>query len=66
MNIITIHDTIEINGIKTKYAVSEYGTVISRSKSGKIKELKVFETKKGYLYVKLWINKNQKLNLFID
>ena len=48
---------VYINGIKTEYFVSKDGDVISKYKN-RIHRMKVFETDKGYQYVKLWINNN--------
>ena len=72
---IETFEPVYINGMKTIYYVSEFGDVISY-KYGKIRHLKVYETKikkkkkksgkrrkkkkQGYLYVKLWINGKTK------
>ena len=68
---IGIYEPVYIDGKPTIYYVSEFGDVLSY-KNGKIKHLKVFETKpkknkkkrnkkkQGYLYVKLWINGKTK------
>ena len=54
---------VYIDNIKTEYFVSRDGNVISKYKN-KIHEMKVFETEKGYQYVKLWIN-NKSVAAFI-
>lgn len=54
---------VYINGIKTEYFVSKDGDVISKYKN-RIHRMKVFETDKGYQYVKLWIN-NKSVAAFI-
>ena len=43
----------------TLYYVSKNGEIISKYKH-KVHKLKVFKTKTGYLYVKLWINNKNK------
>lgn len=68
---IGIYEPVYIDGIRTIYYVSEFGDVVSYI-HGKVKHLKVFETKpkknkkkrnkkkQGYLYVKLWIDGKSK------
>ena len=51
---------IKINGIKTEYYVSRNGEVVSNYKKQTQKPLKIYITKTGYHYVKLWINNKSK------
>lgn len=51
---------IFINDKPTEYFVSKSGDVISNYKNKNNYHLKVFETDKGYQYVKLWINNKSK------
>ena len=51
---------IFINDKPTEYFVSKNGDVISKYKNKDNYHLKVFETDRGYQYVKLWINNKSK------
>jgi transposase len=54
------YERVVINGKDTEYFVSRTGEVVSDYKNQDKKVLKVFITKHGYHYVKLWINDKTK------